>query len=70
MKFPLPQGEDIYLHDTPNKALFAKSQRTLSNGCVRLEDAPRLGAGCLGAIRSRRPPTPKSASAAQFVPVI
>jgi murein L,D-transpeptidase YcbB/YkuD len=48
MKFRFPSGEDIYLHDTPNKALFAKSQRTLSNGCVRLEDAPRLGRWLLG----------------------
>ena len=48
MKFRFPSGEDIYLHDTPNKALFAKSQRTLSNGCVRLEDAKRLGRWLLG----------------------
>lgn len=48
MKFRFPSGEDIYLHDTPNKALFAKTQRTLSNGCVRLEDAKRLGRWLLG----------------------
>ena len=43
MKFPFPNGEGIYLHDTPSKDLFAKAQRTLSNGCIRLEDAARLG---------------------------
>lgn len=43
MKFPFPNGEGIYLHDTPSKGLFAKAQRTLSNGCIRLEDAARLG---------------------------
>jgi murein L,D-transpeptidase YcbB/YkuD len=48
MKFPFPSGEDIYLHDTPSKALFAKDQRALSNGCVRLEDAKRLGRWLLG----------------------
>jgi murein L,D-transpeptidase YcbB/YkuD len=32
----------IFLHDTPDKALFAKAQRNFSNGCVRLEDAARL----------------------------
>ncbi len=48
MKFPFPSGEDIYLHDTPSKALFAKDQRALSNGCVRLEDARRLGRWLLG----------------------
>jgi L,D-transpeptidase YcbB len=56
MKFRFPSGEDIYLHDTPNKALFAKSQRTLSNGCVRLEDAARLGRWLLG----REPIAPSS----------
>ena len=48
MKFPFPNGEDIYLHDTPMRAYFAKSQRTLSNGCVRVEDAKRLGRWLLG----------------------
>jgi L,D-transpeptidase YcbB len=48
LKFPFPNPEDIYLHDTPNKALFAKDQRDLSNGCVRVEDAHRLGRWLLG----------------------
>lgn len=48
MKFPFPSGQDIYLHDTPLKEYFAKSQRDLSNGCVRLEDAQRLGRWLLG----------------------
>jgi murein L,D-transpeptidase YcbB/YkuD len=48
MKFRFPSGQDIYLHDTPSKALFAKDRRTLSNGCVRLEDAKRLGRWLMG----------------------
>ena len=48
LKFPFPNPEDIYLHDTPNKELFGKSVRDLSNGCVRLEDAKRLGRWLLG----------------------
>ena len=48
LKFPFPNPEDIYLHDTPNKALFAKELRNLSNGCVRVEDARRLGRWLLG----------------------
>ena len=48
LKFPFPNPEDIYLHDTPNKVLFAKGVRNLSNGCVRLEDAQRLGRWLLG----------------------
>jgi murein L,D-transpeptidase YcbB/YkuD len=38
----------IYLHDTPDRALFAKDQRTFSNGCVRLEDAGRLARWLMG----------------------
>jgi L,D-transpeptidase YcbB len=48
LKFPFPNPEDIYLHDTPSKGLFAKENRNLSNGCVRVEDARRLGRWLLG----------------------
>ena len=48
LKFPFPNPEDIYLHDTPNKALFANDVRNLSNGCVRVEDARRFGRWLLG----------------------
>lgn len=48
MKFNFANPEGIYLHDTPNKALFAQSNRALSNGCIRLEDARRLGRWLLG----------------------
>ena len=48
MKIPFHNDDDIYLHDTPTKSLFAKSQRALSNGCVRLEDAPRFARWLLG----------------------
>jgi len=47
-KFDLPDGDGIYLHDTPKKELFAQDQRNLSHGCVRLEDAPRLARWLLG----------------------
>ena len=48
VKFSFANGEGIYLHDTPDKALFDKEQRTLSNGCVRVEDAPRLARWLMG----------------------
>lgn len=48
MKFNFANPEGIYLHDTPNKALFAQSNRALSNGCIRLEDAKRLGRWLMG----------------------
>jgi murein L,D-transpeptidase YcbB/YkuD len=47
-KFDLPNGDGIYLHDTPKKELFAQDQRNLSHGCVRLEDAPKLARWLLG----------------------
>jgi len=47
-KFDLPDGDGVYLHDTPKKELFAQDQRNLSHGCVRLEDAPRLARWLLG----------------------
>lgn len=48
LKFPFQNPQDIYLHDTPVKTLFAKDDRNLSNGCVRLQDAKRLGRWLLG----------------------
>ena len=49
LKFPFPNKLDIFLHDTPHKEYFAKTNRNLSNGCVRLEDARRFGRWLLGA---------------------
>ena len=48
MKFGFPNRYDIYLHDTPVKELFAQSDRDLSHGCIRLQDAERLGRWMLG----------------------
>ena len=48
LKFPFPNPEDIYLHDTPDHAKFGLANRNLSNGCVRVEDAKRLGRWLLG----------------------
>jgi L,D-transpeptidase YcbB len=48
LKFPFPNKLDIFLHDTPHKEYFARANRNLSNGCVRLEDARRFGRWLLG----------------------
>jgi murein L,D-transpeptidase YcbB/YkuD len=32
-----PNDFDVYLHDTPNKKVFASSVREISNGCVRVQ---------------------------------
>jgi murein L,D-transpeptidase YcbB/YkuD len=42
VKFLFPNTHDIYLHDTPNKELFAKNNRTMSHGCIRVADAAKL----------------------------
>ena len=47
-KIPFPNNDNIYLHDTPTKSLFAKAQRDLSNGCIRLEDAARFTRWLMG----------------------
>jgi murein L,D-transpeptidase YcbB/YkuD len=43
VKFMLPNDLGVYLHDTPLRALFAGADRRQSSGCIRLEDAQRLG---------------------------
>jgi murein L,D-transpeptidase YcbB/YkuD len=48
LKIGFPNGSDIYLHDTPKKDLFAQDDRNLSHGCIRLEDAERLGRWLMG----------------------
>jgi murein L,D-transpeptidase YcbB/YkuD len=42
VKFMMPNRLGIYLHDTPDKSLFARADRRLSSGCVRVADAGRL----------------------------
>ncbi|MHB1142646.1 MAG: L,D-transpeptidase family protein [Sulfuricaulis sp.] len=42
LSFMLSNPFDVFLHDTPDKALFARDTRTFSEGCVRLEQAMAL----------------------------
>jgi len=37
IKFMFPNAYDVYLHDTPSRALFAETQRDFSHGCIRIE---------------------------------
>ena len=48
MKFEMPNDYGIYLHDTPIKEVFAKEDRWISNGCVRLEDYRRFASWVFG----------------------
>ena len=42
VKFLFPNSYDIYLHDTPNKDLFAQSGRGLSHGCIRIAEPKKM----------------------------
>jgi murein L,D-transpeptidase YcbB/YkuD len=42
VKFSFPSQHTIYMHDTPDKWMFAQKQRTLSHGCLRLRNPVRL----------------------------
>jgi murein L,D-transpeptidase YcbB/YkuD len=42
IKFNTPNNDDIYLHDTPNHKAFARTDRALSHGCVRVERPEEL----------------------------
>ncbi|MCW1430564.1 L,D-transpeptidase family protein [Novosphingobium sp. JCM 18896] len=55
VKFMFPNEQGIYLHDTPDKDLLRKDARQFSSGCVRLEDAPRLGRWLMNRPLPRRP---------------
>jgi murein L,D-transpeptidase YcbB/YkuD len=48
MKFMFPNHFGVYLHDNPRRELFTKATRYFSGGCVRLEDAARLGRWLFG----------------------
>jgi murein L,D-transpeptidase YcbB/YkuD len=36
IKFIMPNSDDIYLHDTPDRSHFGRPDRALSSGCIRL----------------------------------
>jgi murein L,D-transpeptidase YcbB/YkuD len=44
VKFMFPNKHDVYMHDTPQKHLFAKQVRAESHGCVRVQNPDQLAA--------------------------
>ena len=42
VKFMFPNKHAVYLHDTPQKALFNKTRRAFSHGCVRVRNPLKL----------------------------
>jgi L,D-transpeptidase YcbB len=63
MKFMFPNEQGIWLHDTPEREKIDEAARLQSNGCVRLEDAPRFARWLFNG----RPPSPKGARPEQKV---
>jgi murein L,D-transpeptidase YcbB/YkuD len=43
IKFNFPNKFQVYLHDTPEKRLFAADKRAFSHGCMRVEDPTKFG---------------------------
>ena len=48
IKFLFPNKHSIYMHDTPNRHLFAESSRAFSHGCVRVENPREFAQVLLG----------------------
>jgi L,D-transpeptidase YcbB len=44
VKFMFPNQFNVYLHDTPADSLFERASRSLSHGCVRVEQPEKLAA--------------------------
>jgi murein L,D-transpeptidase YcbB/YkuD len=44
VKFVFPNKHDVYMHDTPQKFLFAQPVRAESHGCMRVENPDQLAA--------------------------
>ena len=44
VKFVFPNKHDVYMHDTPQKFLFANEVRAESHGCMRVQNPDQLAA--------------------------
>ena len=42
IKFIMPNSDDIYMHDTPDRHLFRRPDRAFSSGCIRLDKPMEL----------------------------
>jgi murein L,D-transpeptidase YcbB/YkuD len=42
IKFNFPNTYSVFMHDTPGRQLFDRTERNLSHGCVRVEDPESL----------------------------
>jgi L,D-transpeptidase YcbB len=65
IKFNFPNRFQVYLHDTPEKRLFAADRRALSHGCMRVENPTKFGEVMLA--MALPGPTPTSAQLERLV---
>lgn len=42
VKFMFPNQYNVYLHDTPSRELFARTSRSFSSGCIRIDNPLEL----------------------------
>jgi murein L,D-transpeptidase YcbB/YkuD len=64
IKFAFPNKFQVYLHDTPEKKLFAYDKRAFSHGCMRVEDPTKFGEVMLSLAMSG--PTPNDRQIARM----
>jgi murein L,D-transpeptidase YcbB/YkuD len=50
IKFMFPNEHAVYLHDTPQRNLFAREERAFSHGCVRVDQPFALADALLGSM--------------------
>lgn len=53
IKFLFPNKHNIYMHDTPNRNLFAEEARAFSHGCVRVQNPREFAQVLLGWERAK-----------------
>jgi murein L,D-transpeptidase YcbB/YkuD len=53
LKFLFPNAHNIYMHDTPQRELFSRSERAFSHGCVRVQNPREFATILLGWNRAK-----------------
>ncbi len=64
VKFMFPNEYNVYLHGTPAQALFSRSRRDFSHGCIRVEKPEELAAWVLRGLPEWNPERIREAESA------
>ncbi|WP_339812814.1 L,D-transpeptidase family protein [uncultured Imperialibacter sp.] len=54
VKFMFPNPYSVYIHDTPSREMFNKSERAFSSGCIRLKNPLNMAAYLLAGTKYTR----------------